>query len=819
MCDDAPCHKGCPASVNPRMFIRKIRFGDMAGAVRLLRNVNILSASCAYICPCQSTCCGECTSEKLDSSIDIAGLQRYVMAWEKENGFVDIKTPTSNGKKVAVVGSGPAGLSCAANLASKGYSVEVFEKDSSFGGQLRLSIPAFRLPPEVLDFEIEFIKNLGVKFRNNSEIKDLNNLKNEFDAVFVATGLMGSRNLGIEGDTKDGVYQALDFLIRSKKGEKFNLGKRVLVVGGGDTAIDSARVAKKMGADVLMLYRRTQKDMPAYRPDIDLAFSEGVEFWFRVVPVELKGEGKVEGIRLKRVKWKGEGRKAKEFEQEGPDFEIKADTVINAVGQTMDNDYGLDKNDWGGIQFDQKTAMAKEGIFVGGDFAYGAGTAVAAIGTGTKVAEEINKFVGAGPCARPNNADDHKGSSLKVNYFKKPDVDLSIDFCGVKFENPFVLAAAPPSDELDMVRNGFKAGWAGAVLKTTSVESTAVDLKYPMMTAVSHEGKRVTALGNIDLISEYHIDVVEDRVKKLKAEFPNKVVIASIMGSKKEEWQSLVTRLSDAGVDMIECSFSCPQGSLGAKPGQMLAQDVALTKTVAGWVKDAAKAHERNVPVVIKITPHVTDICDVAAAVRDGGADAVCASNTIQSLMGIDLETFIPNPNVEGKSTYSGMSGPAIRPITLKVISEIAKKVGIPITGTGGPVTWKDAVEFMLCGATTVQFCTAVMHYGYDIVDDLKDGMIEYLHKKGMNDVSQLIGKSLPFVVSHDDLTYKSKVVSKIDCEKCIRDDLCYIACRDGGHMAISLDDERKPIVDEEKCVGCAMCQHVCPVTDCIKIS
>lgn len=806
-CNDAPCHKGCPASVNPRRFIRKIRFEDFAGAVRLLREANILAGSAAYICPCLATCGSECVSDKLSTPIDISGLQRWVMDWERENGMIEPEKPKHNGKQVAVVGSGPAGLSCAAKLAAMGYKVEVFEKEKTLGGQLTLSIPEFRLPKKVVDFEIDFIKKLGVKFHTGKKVDDICHLKEKFDAVFVATGLMGSKKLHLKGDDKTGVYDALDFLMRSKRGDKIELGKRVLVVGGGDTAIDSARVAARAGAQVLLLYRRTQEDMPAYRPDIQDAWDEGVEFWYRVIPVEVVGEGSVGGLKVKRVSWKGRGREAKEYEVEGPEFVIKGDTVINAIGQEREADFGFAKKEDGTIKCELASLKVKDGIFVGGDFAGGPGTAVAAIGLGARAADEIEKYI-----TKKNSRGD------KRLYYPAPKADLSVDFCGVHFENPFILAAAPPTDDPEMLKNAFRAGWAGAVLKTTSVENTSVDLKYPMMWAMDMGGGKMQALGNIDLISEHHIDVVEERVKILKKEFPNKVVIASIMGSKKEEWQSLVKRLSDAGVDMIECSFSCPQGSLGAKPGQMLAQDPLLTRTVAGWVKEAAAAHTRNVPVVIKITPHVTDIAEVAEAVKAAGCDAVCASNTIQSLMGIDLGTWIPNPNVEGKSTYSGLSGPSIRPMTLKVISEIARKVGIPITGTGGPEGWKDAVQFMLAGATTVQFCTAVMHFGYDLIEDLISGTAEYLEKKKLKSVSELIGRALPHIVSHEELTYKKKVVSKIDYEKCIRDDLCYIACRDGGHLAIDLGEDRKPKVDEEKCVGCGLCRLVCPVHECIKI-
>lgn len=388
------------------------------------------------------------------------------------------------------------------------------------------------------------------------------------------------------------------------------------------------------------------------------------------------------------------------------------------------------------------------------------------------------------------------------------DRDLSIDFCGVRFPNPFLLSAAPPTDDLDMVRAAFEAGWGGAVLKTTSVESELVDLAYPMMSAAHFDGKRIMGLGNIDLISEHHIDVVEKRAETLKVEYPNRVVAVSIMGSKKEEWQALVKRLEAVGVDIIECSFSCPQGSMGEEPGAMLAQSVDATERVAGWVKEAAG----RCPVVIKITPQVSSIVKVAQAVKRGGADAICAANTIPSLMGVDVDTFVPDPNVQGRSTYSGLSGPATKPITLRTLAEIAKHVDIPITATGGPVTWRDAVEMMLVGATTVQFCTAVMHYGYDIIDDLQDGLAFYLEDKGFEKPTDIIGKALGRIVSHGELPRGIKMISSLIEERCVKCDLCYIACRDGGHQAIKLEEsDRLPRVDLEKCPGCGLCVTVCP--------
>lgn len=394
-----------------------------------------------------------------------------------------------------------------------------------------------------------------------------------------------------------------------------------------------------------------------------------------------------------------------------------------------------------------------------------------------------------------------------------PVRDLSYDFLGIHFENPFILAAAPSTDDLDMVRRAFKAGWAGAILKTTSVEGTKVDLCYPMMSTFDHEGRKLFGMGNIDLISEHHIDKVEYNVRELKREFPRKMVAASIMAGRKEDWQSLVERLEKAGVDMIECSFSCPQGNIGEDPGKMLAQSVNATEKTARWVKEAAK----KIPISIKITPHVTDIVDVANAVKRSGCDALTASNSIQALMGIDIRTFVPNPGLDGKSTYSGMTGPAIKPITLRTIAEIARNVDIPILGTGGASTWSDAVEFMAVGASVVEFCTVVMHYGFRVIDDLKSGMSHYLDEMKFSSPKDIVRKALPHIATHDELP-RQNIRSHIDKKTCIGCDVCYIACQDGGHMAIDRGLNRIAHVDLDRCVGCGLCQHVCPVDGCISM-
>ncbi len=391
---------------------------------------------------------------------------------------------------------------------------------------------------------------------------------------------------------------------------------------------------------------------------------------------------------------------------------------------------------------------------------------------------------------------------------------LKTDFFGIPLENPFILSAAPSTDEISIVSRGLESGWAGAILKTTSMPETRVDLAYPMMSSFGSDDT-LMGMGNIDLISAYHIDEVAKRTSRLKSDFPDKMIAASIMSGSKDGWQTLVKILKDAGADLIECSFSCPQGNVGEDPGKMLAQSESATEHVAGWVKEAAG----DLPILIKITPQVTDIVAICKAVQRSGCDGVTASNSMPALMGIDLETLRPIPDAGGYSTYSGLTGPAIKPITLRTVAEIAKNIpGLMISGNGGISDWGDSVEILAVGASNVQICTAVMLHGFDIIQDLTSGLDSFLEKNGYDSVSELVGKALPHLRDHDDLP-RLKLKSHVNKEICIGCGRCYIACRDGGHEAILWNSKnRLPEVSIETCVGCGLCLLTQPVAGCLEL-
>lgn len=383
-------------------------------------------------------------------------------------------------------------------------------------------------------------------------------------------------------------------------------------------------------------------------------------------------------------------------------------------------------------------------------------------------------------------------------------VDLSVDFCGLRFENPFVLAPSPCTDSLDQVAEALKKGWAGVVLKTISFESSNVSRVYPLVTRVEDREGRFIGLQNIDLVTELSLEVLETRIKHLKKYYPSKIIIVSIMGQKKEEWQTLAGSLASAGADMIQCSISCPHGKV-SDFGPYVREMDAMGR-IAHWVKEVVP----KVPVVVKLSPQITDIAGAAQAVKNGGADGVCSVNTLKSMNGVDLNNLIPIPNVGGLSTLGGLSGPALKPVALHCTAEIARKVEIDIAGSGGIMSWQDATEFLLLGAKTLQICTAVLRYGTDIIEQFTKGLSDWMEKKSFLNLSSVVGKSLPYLVDLSQLPRGIQVVSKVKVAKCNRCGLCQAACRAGGYDAIQWDEWGFPQTDKNRCRGCGICRAIC---------
>ncbi|HEY0428168.1 MAG TPA: NAD-dependent dihydropyrimidine dehydrogenase subunit PreA [Pyrinomonadaceae bacterium] len=388
--------------------------------------------------------------------------------------------------------------------------------------------------------------------------------------------------------------------------------------------------------------------------------------------------------------------------------------------------------------------------------------------------------------------------------------DLSVNFAGIKSPNPFWLASAPPTNMGSMVERAFDAGWGGAVWKTLGEPIVNVSSR---LAAIDYGTNRMIGLNNIELITDRSLDVNLKEIYECKKKYPNNAVIVSLMvESKREAWHEIVKKSQDTGADGFELNFGCPHGMSERGMGAAMGQVPEYTCMVTEWVKEVS-----TLPVIVKLTPNVTHIVPPGRAAAKGGADAVSLINTINSVIGVDIDTLIPYPNVNGMAAHGGYCGTAVKPIALNMVSELARdtEFNIPISGIGGINTWRDAVEFMLLGAGTVQVCTAVMHYGYRIVEDMIDGLNNYLDEKGFASANEIIGKSVGHVTDWGNLDLNYKVVARVNNENCIRCNLCYVACEDGAHQCFDFqeaaDGKRYPVVDEAECVGCNLCALVCP--------
>jgi dihydropyrimidine dehydrogenase (NAD+) subunit PreA len=397
--------------------------------------------------------------------------------------------------------------------------------------------------------------------------------------------------------------------------------------------------------------------------------------------------------------------------------------------------------------------------------------------------------------------------------------DLRVNFAGIKAPNPFWLASAPPTDKEYNVERAFRAGWGGVVWKTLGEDPPIVNVSGPRYGAIYGADRRVIGFNNIELITDRPLELNLREIKATKRRWPDRAIVVSLMVPCTEDsWKSILKRVEETEADGVELNFGCPHGMSERGMGSAVGQVPEYVEMVTRWCKQNSR-----LPVIVKLTPNVTNILGPAQAAVAGGADAVSLINTVNSIMGVDLDQMAPSPPTDGKGTHGGMCGPAVKPIALNMVAEIARAPttrGIPISGIGGIETWRDAAEFMALGAGTVQVCTAAMIYGFKIVEEMKSGLSEWMDSKGYRSLADFTGHAIPNVTDWQYLNLDYAVKARIDQDLCIKCGRCHIACEDTSHQAISRmrDGVRHFEVIDEECVGCNLCATVCPVENCIEM-
>lgn len=384
---------------------------------------------------------------------------------------------------------------------------------------------------------------------------------------------------------------------------------------------------------------------------------------------------------------------------------------------------------------------------------------------------------------------------------------LQVEFCGIKLENPCLLASAPPTQNREGIAKALRLGWTGAVTKTCAPDDLITADTANRFAVLRGNDGSVIGLENIEGLTRQPLSYWENTVCDLKQEFPGKAIIASIMAdTRREVWQDLARRMEASGADALELNLSCPHFRIENNMGAALGKSEDTSATITAWVKAVVK-----IPVIVKLTPNVSNIQTVAVAVQNAGADALAAINTVQCLTGIDIETFEPLPSVKGYSAFGGYSGSAVKPIGLRCVAQLAQATNLPLQGIGGIAGWQDVVEYFAVGASAVQLCTAVMLHGYGIITPLLAGLETYLERKGIQQIGNITGAAIPKITAREKLDMHWKRQARVVApEKCTRCAKCLVACSECGQSAIRFVDKLVTI-DSERCDGCSLCTHVCP--------
>jgi dihydropyrimidine dehydrogenase (NAD+) subunit PreT len=786
-CEEKPCKEACPVNCSPFDFIMAARQGhpsDIKRAAGEIMSSNPLGGVCGLVCP-DRFCMAACSRKKFDGAINIPKVQATLVETAKRlGGIPQFSIPTPNGKKVAVIGGGPAGLGAASVLGQLGYEVDIFENRDCLGGMMNL-IPEQRLDRKVIESDIDFLLSLGtIHARTGVKVEDVKSyLAQGYDAVCVTTGLWKPIELGIENE--DLALRMVD-LLSNKQAYQFN--GRVAVIGGGATAVDCAITAKERGAahvELFMLEKLSEMPLtPVERQEL-IDYDIEVNGRRRVTRIRTDGQV-ITGIETKKVELP-DGmpfKPANVRDVYGTDtIRMDINTVVMAIGM--------------------RSYVAREqmeGVFYAGDIANGPTTVVEAVASGKNTALEIDAWLKQQEKPEVKRA---TKSHYKLPGYNPVPVSLEADFFGRRIISPYLLSASPVTDGFEQMDKAYEHGWAGGVMKT-AFDNVPIHIPGEYMFCFNS-----LTYGNADNVSGHPLDRVCREVEQLIKKWPDRLTIASTGGpvtghdeSDRKGWQSNTRKLEASGVMGIEYSLSCPQGGDGTE-GDIVSQNAALTAKIIDWIMEVGSP---DVPKLFKLTAAVTSIVPILRAIRkvlDKYPEKKAGITLANSFPTLGFRPAIGRVWEEGVVT--GMSGDGVTPISYLTLATAVPE-GIEISGNGGPMSYKAAMDFLALGVKTVQFCTLATKYGYGIIRDLESGTAFMMHERGIQNIQQLIGITQPHPITDFMSLTPLKKVSEFDYDLCTSCGNC-ARC---PYLAIHLDAEGHPHSDPALCIGCSICAKKC---------
>ena len=786
-CEEKPCTKACPVNCSPFDFMMAARMGnpsDIKRAAAEIMRSNPLGGVCGLVCP-DRFCMAACSRKKFDGSINIPKVQGTLVEMAKRlGGIPKFAAPTSNGKKVAVIGGGPAGLGVASVLGQLGYAVDIYESREELGGAMNL-IPDQRLDKAVVQSDIEFLLSLGaINAKTGAKVEDPRWLLAQgYDAVCITTGLWKPIELGIENENL--AIKMVDLL--SNK-ETYTFNGRVAIIGGGATAVDCAITAKERGAthvELFMLEKLSEMPLTAAERQELVEHDIDVNGRIRISKINTDGST-ITGIETKKVQL-ADGlpfKPANVGDVEGTDG-IRTDftAVVMAIGM--------------------RSYVAREqaeGLFYAGDISNGPTTVVEAVASGKNTALEIDAYL--------KKQEKPEIKKATKSYFAMPGynpvpVSLETDFFGRKINSPYLLSASPLTDGLEQMNKAYEHGWAGGIMKT-AFDNVPIHIPSEYMFTFN-----ALTYANADNVSGHPLDRVCREVEQLIKQWPDRLTMAStggpVTGNNEHDrrgWQSNTRKLEASGVMGIEYSLSCPQGGDGTE-GDIVSQNAALTAKIIDWIMEVSSP---DIPKLFKLTAAVTSIVPILRAIRtvlDKYPDKKAGITLANSFPTLAFRPAIGRVWEEGVVT--GMSGDGVTPISYLTLANAVPQ-GIEISGNGGPMTYKAAMDFLALGVKTVQFCTIVTKYGYGIIRDLESGTAFLMQERGIHSMQELIGITQPHPITDFMVLTPVKKISSFNYDLCSGCGNC-ARC---PYLAIKLDDRGLPSSNPALCIGCSICAKKC---------